>query len=68
MEKMVIIKDKLTDTYNKAVAGYYESSEVDRKFDELDKSLSIEVEGLFSELNIILENTTRWLTANTLLG
>ena len=52
--KMVIIKDKLADTYNKAIAGYYESSEVDRKFDELDKSLSIEVEGLFSELNIIL--------------
>jgi hypothetical protein len=52
--KMVIIKDKLNDTFNKAVAGYYEASEVDRKFDELDKGLSVEIEGLFSELDIIL--------------
>jgi hypothetical protein len=52
--KMVIIKDKLNDTFNKAVAGYYEASEVDRKFDELDKGLSIEIEGLFSELDVIL--------------
>jgi len=52
--KMVIIKDKLNDIFNKAVAGYYESSEVDRKFEELDKGLSVEVEGLFSELDIIL--------------
>ena len=52
--KMVIIKDKLNDTYNKAVAGYYEASEIDHKFDELDKSLSVEIEGLFSELDITL--------------
>ena len=52
--KMVIIKDKLNDTFNKAVAGYYEALEVDRKFDELDKGLSVEVEGLFSELDISL--------------
>jgi hypothetical protein len=52
--KMVIIKDKLTDTLNKAIAGYYEPSEVDRKFDELDKGLSVEVEALFSELDILL--------------
>jgi hypothetical protein len=52
--KMVIIKDKLTDTFNKAVAGYYEASEIDRKFDELDKGLSVEVEALFSELDILL--------------
>ena len=52
--KMVIIKDKLNDTFNKAVAGYYDASEVDRKFDELDKGLSVEVEALFSELDISL--------------
>jgi hypothetical protein len=52
--KMVIIKDKLDDIYGKAVAGYYDASEVDRKFDELDKGLSVEVEGLFSELDILL--------------
>jgi hypothetical protein len=52
--KMVMIKDKLDDIYGKAVSGYYDASEVDRKFDELDKGLSVEVEGLFSELDIIL--------------
>jgi hypothetical protein len=52
--KMVIIKDKLTDIFNKAMAGYFEASEVDRKFNELDMGLSVEVESLFSELDLLL--------------
>ena len=52
--KMVIIKDKLTDIFNKAMAGYFEASEVDRKFDELDKGLSVDVQSLFSELDLLL--------------
>jgi hypothetical protein len=53
--KMVIIKDKLTDIFNKAMAGYFEASEVDRKFDELDKGLSVDVQSLFSELDLLLK-------------
>ncbi|TRO42345.1 hypothetical protein E2P42_03120 [Candidatus Bathyarchaeota archaeon] len=52
--KMVIIKDKLTDIFNKAMAGYFEASEVDRKFDELEKGLSVDVDSLFSELDLLL--------------
>jgi hypothetical protein len=52
--KMLIIKDKLNDTFSKASARYYDASDLDRKFDELDKGLSTEIEGLFSELDISL--------------
>lgn len=52
--KMLIIKDKLNDTHTKALARYFDAYELDRKFDELDKVLSGQIEELFSELDISL--------------
>jgi hypothetical protein len=52
--KMLVIKDKLNDTFTKASSGYYDASEIDRKFDELDKGLSVEIDGLFAELDLSL--------------
>jgi len=52
--KMLIIKDKVNDTFAKASARFYDSAEFDRKYDELNKVLSVEIEGLFSELDVIL--------------
>ena len=44
------VKDKLDDILTKAAARYYDAYESDRKYDELDKTLSVEIEALFSEL------------------
>lgn len=52
--KMLIIKDKLNDTFAKASSRYYDASESDRKFEELDKILSVQIEELFSELDTVL--------------
>jgi hypothetical protein len=52
--KMLIIKDKLSDVSAKASERYYDASELDRKFDELDRELSVQIEDLFSELDISL--------------
>lgn len=52
--KMLIIKDKLDDVFAKASARFYDAAESDRKYDELNKVLSVEIENLFSELDIIL--------------
>lgn len=52
--KMLIIKDKLNDIFAKASARFYDSAESDRKYDELNKVLNVEIEGLFSELDVIL--------------
>jgi hypothetical protein len=52
--KMLIVKDKLNDIFAKASERYYDASELDRKFDELDKGLSVQIEDLFSELDISL--------------
>ena len=52
--KMLIVKDKLNETYTKALARYYDSSESDRKYEELDKRVSVELESLFSELDVLL--------------
>jgi len=52
--KMLIIKDKLDDVLAKAAARFYDSYESDKKFDELDKVLSVEIEGLFAELDVLL--------------
>jgi hypothetical protein len=52
--KMVIIKDKLNDVFGKASSRFYDAAESDRKFDELNKVLSVEIEDLFSELDVVL--------------
>jgi hypothetical protein len=52
--KMLVIKDKLDDILTKAAARYYDSYESDRKYDELDKTLTVEIEALFSELDVLL--------------
>jgi hypothetical protein len=52
--RMLIIKDKLDDVLTKAASRYYDSYESDKKFDELDKVLSVEIETLFADLDVIL--------------
>jgi hypothetical protein len=52
--KMMLLKDKLNDIQNKISKGFYEPSEMDKIFNELDKSISVEIDGLISELNAIL--------------
>ncbi len=52
--KMMLLKDKLNDIQNKISKGFYEPSEMDKIFNELDKSISAEIDGLISELNAIL--------------
>jgi hypothetical protein len=52
--KMLVIKDKLEDVYAKASVRYYDATESDRKFDELNKGVSVEIEALFSELDVML--------------
>ena len=52
--KMLILKDKLNDILSKSAKGFYEPSEMDKIFNELDKSISVEIDGLISELNAIL--------------
>jgi hypothetical protein len=52
--KMLIVKDKLDDVLTKAAARYYDAYESDRKYDELDKTLSVEIDALFSELDVML--------------
>lgn len=52
--KMLIVKDKLDDVLMKASARFYDAAESDRKYDELNKVLSVEIENLFSELDVIL--------------
>jgi hypothetical protein len=52
--KMLIIKDKLDDVLAKAASRYYDSYESDKKFDELDKQLSVEIDALFAELDVLL--------------
>jgi len=51
--KMLVIKDSLEDTLSKSASRFYEASELDRKFEELEK-LSKDIDGLESELNTIL--------------
>jgi hypothetical protein len=52
--KMLLLKDKLTDILDKSKKGYYQASEVDKVFSELDKGVSGEIDGLITELNAIL--------------
>jgi hypothetical protein len=52
--KMLIIKDKLNDTLSKTSARFYDSSELDEKFNELDPGISNEIDSLMSELNVTL--------------
>ncbi len=52
--KMMLLKDKLNDIQNKISKGFYEPSEMDKIFNELDKNISVEIDGLVSELNAIL--------------
>jgi hypothetical protein len=52
--RMLIIKDKLEDVLAKAASRYYDSYESDKKFDELDKQMSVEIEALFTDLDTIL--------------
>jgi len=52
--KMLMIKDKLDDTLSKTSARFYDLSELDEKFNELDKGISNEINNLMSELNVTL--------------
>jgi hypothetical protein len=52
--KMLVVKDKLSDTLNKTSEKSYTTSELDKKFSELDPGLSNEIENLVSELSVTL--------------
>ena len=52
--KMLVIKDKLKDTLNKTSEKSYTTSELDKKFSELDPGLSNEIDNLLSELSVTL--------------
>jgi hypothetical protein len=49
--KMLMMKDRLNDTLSKTSTGFYEVSEIDDKFDELEK-MGNEVENLTFELDV----------------
>ncbi|MGD0645594.1 MAG: hypothetical protein ABSA75_11880 [Candidatus Bathyarchaeia archaeon] len=51
--KMLIIKDSLEDALRRSAKHLYEASELDQKFEELNK-LSTDIDGLESELSNIL--------------
>jgi hypothetical protein len=50
--KMLILEDKLNDTLSKTRARFYDSSELDEKFNELDPGISNEIDNLMSELSV----------------
>ena len=52
--KMLLTKDKLNDILYKAQKGYYEGTEVDKVFNELDKNVNAEIDAVITELNNIL--------------
>jgi hypothetical protein len=52
--KMLLIKDKLNDILAKSAKGYYEASEIDKIYGELDKGMNAEIDALIAELNAIL--------------
>jgi len=53
--KTFVIKDKLNDIINKTSARLYNPSELDEKFEEMDKTLSKDINSLSPELNVLLE-------------
>ena len=52
--KMLVFKDRLTDTLDKTSKAVYESSEIDDAFDELDAT-SKEIDSLVTELDVSLK-------------
>jgi hypothetical protein len=52
--KLLIIKDKLNDTLSKTSARFYDLSELDEKFNELDNGISNEIDNLMAELDVTL--------------
>ena len=52
--KMLILKDRLTDTFSKTAKGVYEPSEIDDAFNELEAA-SKEVDNLTAELDVSLK-------------
>lgn len=52
--KMLLIKDKLNDILTKAQNRFYEPSEIDKIFEDLDKKVPLQIDDLVTELNAIL--------------
>jgi hypothetical protein len=52
--KMLLVKDKLDDILYKSQKGYYESTEIDKIFGQLDKGVDAEVNALINELTAML--------------
>ena len=52
--KMLLIKDKLNDILNKTENRFYESSEIDKVFEDLEKTVPVQIKELVTELNAIL--------------
>jgi hypothetical protein len=52
--RMLIIKDKINDILSKAQNNFYEGTEIDKVYTELDKTISSEIDALIIELTDIL--------------
>jgi len=52
--KMLVIKDKLNDILRKSSDRFFEESELDKIFTDLDKNVSVEISNLTTELNAML--------------
>jgi len=52
--KMLLIKDKINDILSKSANRFYEESEIDKIYNELDKEISPQIDALIVELTAIL--------------
>ena len=49
--KMLLLKDKLNDILTKAKSNFFDPSEIDKIYTDLDKGIRLEIDILISELN-----------------
>jgi hypothetical protein len=52
--KLLILKDQLDETLNKTLKRFYDEYELDKVYQDLDKKVSLEIDDLVTELNVIL--------------
>jgi hypothetical protein len=59
--RMLIIKNKLNDIIRNVQANFYDPSELNEKFDEVDKDLRNEIDNLMSDLEALLMQYQRFV-------
>ena len=52
--KMLLLKDKLNDILTKAKSNFFDPSEIDKIYTDLDKGVRLEIDNLISELSAVL--------------